>query len=188
MKISRKQLFTIMFVLFFISLVIGVEAGKPAPKREILTSTAGKFRVTLPNGFTAPQPDSQFINTDFGETMFYAYLMDSKKSSCMVGYYDFSIDSLQGKDISAVVDTLQMRIIENMQGKLTRKYKLLRDGLPTRTSYFTTQSRGDTTSYWRFELVFAKPRVYQFGFTSSNKALIEAADTKTFFDSFKVLK
>ncbi len=188
MKLSRKQLFISAFLLFFTSLIVVVQAGKPGPKREVLTSSAGKFRVTLPSGYTAPKPDSQFINTDFGETMFFAYLMDTKKSSCMVGYYDYSLDSLQGKDISAVIDTTQMRIIGNMGGKLTRKYKLMRDGLPSRTSYFTTVSRGDTTSYWRFELVFAKPRVYQFGFTSSNKALIEAPDTKGFFDSFKVLK
>lgn len=188
MRLTRKQLFISTFILFFVSCLVVVDAGKPTAKREVLTSVAGKFKVTLPIGFTVPPVDSQFINTDFGATMFYAYLMDTKKSSCMVGYYDYPLDSLQGKDISAVIDTTQMRIISNMNGKLTRKYKLMRDGLPTRTSYFTTISRGDTTSYWRFELVFAKPRVYQFGFTSSNKALIEAVDTKSFFDSFKVLK
>lgn len=48
----------------------------------------------------------------------------------------------------------------------------MRDGLPTRTSYFTTISRGDTTSYWRFELVFAKPRVYQFGLLPPIKLLL----------------
>ena len=188
MKFQRKHLFISMFILSFTSFFVMVEAGKPSVKREVLTSVAGKFKVTLPTGYSAPPPDSQYINTDFGETMFYAYLMDTKKSSCMVGYYDYSLDSLQGKDISAVIDSTQMRIISNMNGKLTRKYKLMRDGLPTRTSYFTTISKGDTTSYWRFELVFAKPRVYQFGFTSTNKALIEAPDTKSFFDSFKVLK
>ncbi|MBS1538869.1 MAG: hypothetical protein JST20_14120 [Bacteroidetes bacterium] len=188
MKLSRKQLFISMFTLFFIVSFFRVDAGKNSKKNESITSTSGKFRVTLPNGFVAPKPDSQYIRTDFGETMFYAYLMDSKKSSCMVGYYDYSTDSLKGKDISAVIDTTQMRIIQNMGGTLTRKYKLMRDGLPTRTSYFTTTSRGDTTSYWRFELVFANPRVYQFGFTCTNKKMLEATDTKNFFNSFKVLK
>jgi len=188
MKLSRKQIFISMLTLFLVVSVLRVDAGKNSKKIATITSTSGKFRVTLPNGFTAPKPDSQFIRTDFGETMFYAYLMDSKKSSCMVGYYDYNTDSLKGKEIADVIDTTQMRIIENMGGKLTRKYKLMRDGLPTRTSYFTTTSRGDTTSYWRFELVFANPRVYQFGFTCTNKALLEATDTKNFFNSFKVLK
>ncbi len=177
----------LLLVCTFLAVTHAAEKAKPA-KRPAITSTDGRFHITLPTGFKVPQPDSQMINTDFGMSMFHAYISDGKNSGCMVGYYDYAPESLAGKDIAEVIDTTQMRIISNMGGKLTRKYKLVRDGRQTRTSYFTTVSKGDTTSYWRFELVFDSPRVYQIGFTSTNSKLLEATETKNFFTSFKIVK
>ncbi|MBK9250249.1 MAG: hypothetical protein IPM69_19605 [Ignavibacteria bacterium] len=189
MNPARITLPILSFVLLFA--VVTVTFSKDIikrPKRPTINSTDGRFRISLPLGFKVPQPDSQLINTDFGVSMFHAYIADTKKSGCMVGYYDYTPESLAGKDIAAVIDTTQMRIISNMGGKLTRKYKLVREGRQTRTSYFTTVSKGDTTSYWRFELVFDNPRVYQIGFTSTNSKLLEATETKNFFTSFKIVK
>jgi len=189
MNRTRNLFLLASFILVFTALAVTVAAEKAKPsKRPTITSTDGRFRVSLPAGFKVPQPDSQMINTDFGVSMFHAYIADTKKSGCMVGYYDYSPESLAGKDIAAVIDSTQMRIISNMGGTLTRKYKLVREGRQTRTSYFTTVSKGDTTSYWRFELVFDNPRVYQIGFTSTNSKLLEATETKNFFTSFKIVK
>jgi hypothetical protein len=189
MNRTRNLFLLTFFILVFTVLAVTIAGEKAKPsKRPTITSTDGRFRVSLPAGFKVPQPDSQMINTDFGVSMFHAYIADTKKSGCMVGYYDYSPESLAGKDIAEVIDSTQMRIISNMGGKLTRKYKLVHEGRQTRTSYFTTVSKGDTTSYWRFELVFDNPRVYQIGFTSTNSKLLEATETKNFFTSFKIVK
>ncbi len=175
-----------------------------ARRDTVIVSDAGTiFRAVIPNGFGKPKIDSTLFATDYGNVMMRASVTENKLSSCMIGFYDFFPDYFTGKTSAQALDSLQQQILGNMQGKLSRQYKLMLTGkklthsrnserpmpdvlLESRTTYFTTVN-ANKTLYWRFTLILDSPRIYQIAVASVNKSYLESSAVNSFFDSLQIL-
>lgn len=161
------------------------------------------FRASLPPGFNNPKTDSTLFATEYGNVMMRASIAENKKGACMIGFYDFFSDYFTGKTTAQALDSLQSQVLGNMQGKLTRQYKLMLTGkklrrvenaerpvpdalLESRSTYFTTNA-DKKTAYWRFALILDAPRIYQIAVTSSNKNYLDSPEVNKFFDSAQIV-
>ncbi|GAB1430836.1 hypothetical protein MASR2M18_16700 [Ignavibacteria bacterium] len=161
------------------------------------------FRAALPPGFNKPKADSTLFATEYGNVMMRAAIAENQKSAYMIGFYDFFPDYFVGKTTAQALDSLQSQVLGNMQGKLSRQYKLMLAGkklrraenaerpvpdvlLESRTTYFTTVT-DKKKAYWRFALILDSPRIYQIAVTSSNKSYLDSPTVNKFFDSAQIV-
>lgn len=180
--------------------------GKPSPQPRdtIRVSNVGTtFKAILPTGYSKPKSDSTVFSTEFGQTQMYAAIAENKQNACMIGFYDFFSEYFAGKTEGDALDSLQMQIMGNMEGKMLRQYRMILTGkkikrtpegertkdeisLQSRTTYFSTTS-GTKTMYWRFALVLDRPRIYQIAVTSSDKRYLDKPEVNAFFDSLRIV-
>lgn len=164
------------------------------------------FRAILPKGYSNPKIDSTVFSTEFGDTQMHAAIAENKQGACMIGFYDFFSEYFAGKTEGDALDSLQMQIMGNMEGKMLRQYRMMLTGkkvkrtdngerakdditLQSRTTYFSTTTNDKTkkTMYWRFALILDRPRIYQIAITSSDKRSLDKPEVNAFFDSLRII-
>lgn len=177
--------------------------GKSARDTATISDHSVSFRAVLPAGFVKPSSDSTLFSTEYGNVMMRATIAETKQGACMTGFYDFFSDYFADKSDADALDSLQMQLLRNMNGTLTRQYKMILNGkkarrsptgerpmpdapLQSRTTYFTTVIEKKTT-YWRFVLMLDKPRIYQMAVTSTDRKLLDRPDVNAFFESVRIV-
>ncbi len=148
----------------------------------------GKYSVTFPSSFSAPQKDTTFFESNYGKARFIAAVAQHKKAACMAGIQEYNDAAFVGVNEGDVLDSLQQHIVRNMSGKIYRQFKVKKNGKLMRTTYFSALAQDSTTTFWRFELLLDSPNVYQIAYTSSDKSKINSKEAEAFFKSLQSTK
>jgi hypothetical protein len=150
-------------------------------------SQSGKFRVTLPSGFTKLNFSTRSNATDAGTLQINQYGQDLARGTCMIAYYDLPESLFQTKGLATMLEDGVAGAIKQAQATLTKKEEITVDGFSGRSIYVKIENNGKTI-YARSVFVIAKPRMYNYLFLSLDEAELYKADVKNFFSSFHIEK
>ena len=172
----------------FLSLFVGLIFFGFSQKTPQAIVPIGKYAITPPRGFSNPQWDTTFLETNYGKARFIAFVSQHKKAACMAGIQEYSDAAFIGVNEGDALDSLQQQLIRNMSGKVYRQFKVKKNGKLTRTTFFTAFAQDSTNTYWRFELMIDAPNVYQIAFTSTEKNRLTSKETDNYFKSLTIKK
>jgi len=150
-------------------------------------STDG-FSIVFPSSFSSPVKDSTFIDTYYGQGQFITYVSQNKTGALMAGVQKYGDASFIGLEDGVILDTIQQQMIRVMSGTSYRQYKVKRNGMLSRVTYFTAKAIDSSLTHWRLELVINKPKIYQIAYTSTDKSKLNAKEINGFFKSFSLKK
>lgn len=146
------------------------------------------FSIVFPPSFSTPQKDSTFMDTYYGSGQLFSYVAQNKTGALTAGVQKYGDAAFLGVEDGTVLDSIQQQMLRVMSGKAYRQYKVKRNGLLTRITYFNAKAVDSTPTYWRFELILDKPNIYQLAYTSTDKNKLNAKEVNTFFKSFSPRK
>lgn len=150
-------------------------------------STEG-FSIVFPSSFPATVKDSTFIDTYYGPGQFITYVTQNKTGALMAGVQKYGDASFVGLEDGVILDTIQQQMIRVMSGTSYRQYKVKRNSMLSRVTYFTAKANDSSLTHWRLELIINKPKIYQIAFTSTDKNKLNTKEINGFFKSFSLKK
>ncbi len=173
-KIFNIVLFLVIFFIFGCGLIGG--------KWSKYTSIEGAFSVLLPG---EPKPYKVILNTDFGQTYLYVYMLDNKDGFVYsVSYVDYPFGVFQEKSISRILDDARDGAVRNVRGRLLSESSASIKEYPGR-EVMVESATGGAIVKARFFLV--NHRLYQLSVTAS-KERSSSNNFRRFLDSFKLIE
>lgn len=180
---NKNRLFIALAILISVSTLGFVIQKKGSEK----ISTEG-FSIVFPSSFPTAVKDSTFIDTYYGPGQFITYVSQNKTGALMAGVQKYGDASFIGLEDGIILDTVQQQMIRVMSGTSYRQYKVKRNGMLSRVTYFTAKAVDSSLTHWRLELIINKPKIYQIAFTSTDKNKLNAKEINGFFKSFSLKK
>ncbi len=150
---------------------------------EMLKSEKGSFTAQFPEGFPTPTESSTKVPTAVGNLDMITYMSTSTNAACMIAYADYPNKAFAGTNLETMLDSTRSGAMQKINGEVTKEEKITLNGHPGRSVYFSG-SAGGQTIHGRFDYYIVKPRLFQVGYMSAEKADLESPSVAAFFKSF----
>lgn len=176
---KRKVLCAAVCILAAVALA-GCSGGKKAPNYVAYTSAADEFTVEVPKGFENFEINSRSQDTAIGPVTTTAYQSALNDTLFTLAVTKVDVDAkdvatVLAKGLDGVAGTAE-EVIDKGETKL--------DGQPALTLKYKLKSN-DMDLYYSGVFSYIAGRQYQLLFGSTDKAKLDGADAKHFFESFK---
>ena len=172
----------IFIVLFFAAILL--TAGCSIGGRwEKYSSADGRFSVHMPG---EPIGNKVIIDTDFGRTYLYIYMLNKKDDdfAYSVSYFDYPLGVLQEKTIDRALDDARDGAVANIGGVLVNESKISMGKYPGRE---ITVDVANGVAFVKIKLFLANKRLYQATVTTS-KEKSTSNNLRRFLKSFEILE
>jgi TonB family protein len=193
MKRIPQSLFLVLFV-FAVSSFAQTQRRPPASEefRKEFTSTAGRFKVTLPGN---PTKTSETLGSRLGKIKRHTFTLDIGFAAYVVSYSDFPVTLTEPSEVKEFLDHMHEGEVASSQGKLLSMTEIELGGYPGRE--FIVEKPNST---FRMRYYLVGQRFYQIAISTPsadikrqasendpaeiNRSMVLLADE--FFDSFKL--
>lgn len=158
----------------------------PSPSPKPFISKPGRFSISIPDGYSEPELESNDIPSEIGEIKLYMYTsVNMTEGVCLVGYSDIQSITMTDELKIEMLEGAKEGAISNMNATLQSEEEMTIDGHPGRSIRFTTDNEG-TTLRGRMDYYMVENRLYQVGFIEIANNSLDGAPVKGYFNSFKL--
>lgn len=159
----------------------------PAPPADAFTSKPGRFSISIPEGFSDPELETNNIPSEIGKIKLYMYTsVNETQGVCLVGYSDIKSITMTDELKEEMLEGAKEGALSNMNATLEGEESIMLDGHPGRSIRFTTDSE-DTQMRGRMDYYMVDNRLYQVGFIEIANSALDGADVQEYFNSFKLI-
>jgi hypothetical protein len=151
----------------------------------VYNSPDDRFSITLPPGFSQFTAQHRTQPTAVGNVELNILQSENSRGGCLLGYSDFPEASFQGRTPQKMLEDGRDGALRNISGTLEKQENLTVQG-KTGIGVYGSGSSGGKTFYVRFNFILDKPRAYQIGYLSSDRAELDKPDIQAYFDSFHI--
>ena len=171
-RINNILLFLAIFFVFGCGL-IGGGWGR-------YTSIEGGFSVLLP---AEPKPQKIILDSDFGQTYLYMYMLDNKDGFVYsASYVDYPLGVFQEKSVAQILDDARDGAVRNVRGKLLSESSISIKKHPGR-EIMVESATGKAIVKAKIFLI--NHRLYNLNATAS-KEMSSSNNFRRFLDSFEI--
>ena len=142
----------------------------PAEPGHVFTSPEGRFTVTLPPGYPAPERRGE---------MYQSLLPD--RGMCVVVHRDLPPNATRGITAREMLEHAHSQLPQRMRGDVEGIEEITVQGYP---GISIRAARGEMGG--RFNLILAGSRVYQIAFFGPRKEERDTPEVRAYFDSFRI--
>ncbi len=176
----KKNLFALVVVA--ICVLSGyAQADKP------FVSKDGRFSVVPPIGFEELKFSTKTRHNPYGDVEVNIFMLNLGHAGCSIEYYDFQDEAYKQHSVDQWV-SFMAKGAQSVPGMTASNLENTTvDGYPGFSIDMSRQDDKDPL-YIRTVTVIAKPRVYVYKFSSSDKADLNRADVLKFFRTFHIQK
>ena len=156
-----------------------------APRGVELLSSAGRFRILMPAGFSNPREGQLPLVTGEDTTLMTSFTAVRDTSTAFIIAYT---DVQQGEapvNQGEIFDVARDATLRNIGGTLERQESRELNGHPGRSIFFTGTLDG-TSYYGRADYYLALPRLYQIYYIASDRGSVTSAEVESSFRSFAI--
>lgn len=149
------------------------------------SSKEGRFSITLPPTFPTFQHKQQTQTTAVGDIELHTFLAESSQGACIVGYSDFPPASFVERSAQKMLEDGRDGALGNIKATLEKQESGTVQGHESLTVY----GKGGPVEkpiYVRFKFVLVRPRAYQIGYLSYDRANLDKPGIQAFFKSFRL--
>jgi Caspase domain len=148
-------------------------------------SPDGRFSITLPPGYGAFTSQQKTQPTAAGPIELYILQSENTQGACVLGYSDFPEASFVGRTPKKMLEDGRDGALKNINATLEKQEDLTAQGKTGLDIYGSTTSSGRSV-YVRFRFILDKPRAYQIGYLTYNRADLDKPEVQSYFDSFRI--
>jgi|SRR5262245_61810664 len=187
MKRIPQSFFLALFV-FAVSSLAQTQPRPTAPEElwKEFTSTAGRFKVTLPGN---PTETSKTIESHLGEIKRHTFTLGAGFATYLISYADLPVSLTEPGEVSKFLDHTHEGEVGSSQGRLLSMADIALDGHPGREFIMETSN-----SKFRMRSYLVGQRVYQIAISTPKGPAKNAAEiaksmeftSSKFFDSFEL--
>ncbi|HEX8844012.1 MAG TPA: hypothetical protein VF791_05185 [Pyrinomonadaceae bacterium] len=149
------------------------------------SSKEGRFSITLPAGFQTFRHKAQTQPTAVGDIEVNMYNSDSPSGACIVSYSDYPPATFQGRSPQQILEDGRDGALKTVNGILEKQKTMTVQGHQG-LSFYGTAKAGNSQIYFRFDYVFVQPRVYQIGYLTYQRAVLDSPAAQDYFKSFRI--
>jgi hypothetical protein len=143
-------------------------------------SPDGRFSVSLPPGFSEFESNKNTQPTAVGPIELTILQSENSRGALVAGYSDYPVASFKGRTPQQMFQGARDGALKNVNGTLEKEENIAVQGRPGLAIY----GSGNEGVYFLFKIILDKPRLYQIGFISKDRAELDKADIQAYFDSF----
>ena len=181
MNLLRQSRLTILMLIMSLG-VLGIACQSTRPVE--VKSADGRFSVWFPPGFQPPKYETKALMEGDQSLPLHTVAVESDESVCLVAYSDYPAQLFELMDSQTILESVLDGAMGQLNGVVERHESLVIQGMPAVSVLFTATKAGQKT-YGRYVYLVVRPRLYQVGFVSGNRAEIEKPAINQFFQSFQ---
>jgi hypothetical protein len=190
-KLAAVAKLLLLSLILFISILSGsvpaptLATAQPTQTVNRFSSEAGRFSVALPPNYPDFQQTKQTQQTATGNVELHIFNSETRRGACVIGYSDFSPAAFEGKTPQKMLEGGRVGALENIKGTLEKEESTTVQRYPGLIVYAAASLEGKPI-YFRFIFVLARPRVYQIGFLTFDRAFLDGPEVQAYFKSFRI--
>lgn len=145
----------------------------------------GRFAITLPSGYPSFKSQKQTQPSIAGPVEFTLLMSEKPDDAFMLGFLDFPEAVFQGNSDKKLLDSGLEGSLKNINATLEKKEDITVQGHNGVAVYGSANNNG-RPYYVRFNYILDKPRAYQVGYLTFDRASLDKPEVQAFFDSFRM--
>jgi len=150
-------------------------------------SKDGRFTIIFPAGVPDPTFSTTMLHSDSGDSEAKQYAVETERGNWTIQYYDYPEKLFKTKTVRQILKDMVAGLQKGPDKKISNARDLTVDGFPAVRLDFE-MSLGKTRYYGLYTIVIAKPRVYNYLFTTRDQTELSKPDVLKFQRSFHIQK